>query len=217
MRSWRRWSRDNLKLCGRGAAGVPSTKHCPSASTSARTAASPPTLRRHTMDALLYRFRQPVLGLQAAFPRRNAHPQQQAFIFALQNHARDCWCTSCYRPSVITRLQAVAPASSDRSGAEKPKKPVQTKPTPMAAAAAMKRTMKMYAKVVVELSKAAAVLLVLRNRGGFQQHDGGHQSCKEFTKTSHIKVEQTNDKEATAFGFGILQFTTRCCRQGQIT
>ena len=58
IRSWRRWSRDSLKPCGRGEAGGPSAKRCHPASTSARTAASPPSSRRRPpMHSLLDRFR----------------------------------------------------------------------------------------------------------------------------------------------------------------
>ena len=55
------------------------------------------------------------------------------------------------------------------------------------AAAAMKRTTKGYADVVVELSKAAAVLLVLHAVEVVSSSMiEGTQFCKDFTKTSHI-------------------------------
>ena len=60
----------------------------------------------------------------------------------------------------------------------------------MAAAAAMKRTIKMYANVVVELSKAAAMLLELRTEevasSSMTEASEGTQSCKDFKQTSHI-------------------------------
>ena len=66
----------------------------------------------------------------------------------------------------------------------------------MAAAAPMKRTMKSYAKVVVELSKAAAVLLVLLTAEVVSSSmTEGTQSCKDFTQTSHILVLQTNHNQ----------------------
>ena len=87
----------------------------------------------------------------------------------------------------FTRTQPVAPATSDRGGAEKAKKPMQTSPTPMVVTAAMRRTMKRYANVMVELTKAAAVLLVLRTAEVVcSSMTEGTQSCKDFTQTSHI-------------------------------
>ena len=64
---------------------------------------------------------------------------------------------------------------------------MQTRLPPMAAAAAMKRTMKRYANVMVGHVKAAAVLLVLRDADVVSSSmSEGTQSCKDFTQTSHI-------------------------------
>ena len=56
----------------------------------------------------------------------------------------------------------------------------------MAAAAAMKRTMRKNAKVVVEFA-IDAVLLAPRTPEPLSSMTGT-QSCKDFTKWSHIKV-----------------------------
>ena len=55
------------------------------------------------------------------------------------------------------------------------------------AAAAIKMTMKTYANVDVELSKAVAVLMVLLTAEAVSSRMEGTQPCKDFTKTSHIK------------------------------
>jgi hypothetical protein len=78
--------------------------------------------------------------------------------------------------------------SSDRGGPEKPKL-MQATPTPMATAT-IKRTMKRYAKAAVELAKAA-VLLVLRTSEVVSSM-AGTQSCKDFTRRSHIKNLNAN-------------------------
>ena len=63
---------------------------------------------------------------------------------------------------------------------------MQTRPPPISAAAAMKRTMRRNAEVVVELA-IDAVLLAPRTPEPLSSMSGT-QSCKDFTKWSHIKV-----------------------------
>ena len=78
--------------------------------------------------------------------------------------------------------------SSDRGGPEKLKL-MQATPTPMATAA-IKRRMKRYAEAAVELAKAAK-LLVLRTSEVVSSM-AGTQSCKDFTRRSHIKNLNAN-------------------------
>ena len=63
---------------------------------------------------------------------------------------------------------------------------MQIRPPPMAAAAAMKRTMRKNAKVVVEFA-IDAVLLAPRTKEQLSSLSGT-QSCKDFTKWIHIMV-----------------------------
>ena len=66
-----------------------------------------------------------------------------------------------HRPIDVTGTEQVVQAARDRNGAAEKQKLMQARPTPMAAAAMMKRTIKWHANAVVE-SVQAAVLLELR-------------------------------------------------------